>query len=214
MSFGRAAVAILIGSASIACGAGSPGPSRSPVAGSVSPSPNGTFVPVAKLGRCHAARLRATIHGSEGATGHSADTVVVFNRGHRPCAIPSRARLELRDAQGNVVALSGRRKPFASFALEANEAVVGLDARSSADDWSDPPRVRRVALTMIAQGPCPGGVFPDGGTLWLIFPNVGPVRIGGFEDALPFDYRCDEGQSPPSGKPELLIGDVVGPADF
>ena len=38
-------------------------------------------------------------------------------------------------------------------------------------------------------------------------------KIQGFEGSLPFDYRCDDAQTPPEGDPVLLIGDLIGPED-
>jgi hypothetical protein len=65
----------------------------------------------------------------------------------------------------------------------------------------------------LAQGPCPGGVFPKESQLFLVLPDGrgrGPVEDADFP--LPFDYRCDEpeGSYPPPGRPQLLVGNFDG----
>lgn len=165
------------------------------------------------LPRCVRTQLRAKITGNDGATGHTAAYLVVFNPSRKACNIIGPAQLELRDAKNAVGARSQGRAPFMAWP-KSPPHLIAVDALSSAGDWDKVPRARRVGLTVLAQGACPGGVFPSGGHLRLLLPSVGAVRVEGFEGTLPLDYRCDEGRPSPSGPPELLIGDLLEPDDF
>jgi hypothetical protein len=156
---------------------------------------------------CTADRLRATITGTAGATGHGAAYVVVFNAGETSCSLAGPPTLELLDGTGKVISRSTGRRPFLTDSLARPHALV-LDASTGPEDWDSGEG--RVAMVIVAQGDCPGGIFPAGSHLRLAVPTVGAINVDAFENTLPFDYRCDEEQGPPSGVPELLIGDLVG----
>jgi len=159
---------------------------------------------------CGADQLQATIAGTDGATGHGGATVVVSNASATPCTITGPTILELVDARGEIVSQSKGRKPFMA-SPEAEPHRIILDASPVAEDGGS--GVRRFATVVIAQGGCPGGVFPEGGHLRLLINGTERVMINGFAADLPYDYRCDVEQPPPTGPPQLLVGDLLEPED-
>ncbi len=161
----------------------------------------------ADLPACGPQELRANLIDGEGATGYNWDYVALVTVGELPCTVPTEARLELRDADGQVVSVSKGRRPF--IPMDASAARAVLRPGPAPDDWDPSLDVLRAA---VAQGICPGGVFPEGGSLHLLLRGVGAVEIEGFDADLPWEYRCDERETPPRGDPELLISDLVGPS--
>ena len=165
---------------------------------------------------CRAAQLRAENIGGQGATGHAADSVVISNATPEACSIDDRVVVELRDGRGRLVARSGQRGPFICSGCGDNRTpgpllVPPLSARPQpVQDYGE--GIKRIDLPgfTIAQGECPGGVFPEGATLFLVVPDGRVPIANGLP--LPFDYRCDSGpeQTPLPGRPEVFAGFAMG----
>ena len=175
--------------------------------------------PPAPVPPCQAAQLRVVDVYAEGATGHAADFVEVENSSEGACSIDGRPVVELRDARGRLVARSGESGPFISSGLGTNHTPGPLlvPARSVQlrPERGLGERTLRSGLPFftLAQGPCPGGVFPDGAVLLLVLPGGrGSVPVADADLPLPFDYRCDlsPGAYPPPGRPKLLVGNFQG----
>jgi hypothetical protein len=182
------------------------------------PPPDPAGPPPAVL-PCQASQLRVVDVSAEGATGHAADFVEVENASSRPCSIEGRPLVELRDRRDRLVARSGKAGPFIPTGSGVNE-VAGPLLVPAHSTRSRPARgVGERTMTpglpffSLAQGPCPGGVFPQDSQLFLVLPDGrGRVPVEDVDFPLPFDYRCDaaEGSYPPPGRPQLLVGNFDG----
>ncbi|MGH9196698.1 MAG: hypothetical protein ACRD1T_13265, partial [Acidimicrobiia bacterium] len=131
------------------------------------------------------------------------------NHGESPCSIVGPAALELRDRSDRIVSVSKGKKPF----IPSGDGSLGpfglIPSLYSDTSQSSDPGI--MAWAYVSQGDCPGGTFPARGRLLLLLSGIGSLQIGGFDDDLPFNYRCDlQFGSPSSETPELLIGDVGG----
>jgi hypothetical protein len=172
--------------------------------------------PPAPVPVCHANQLRVENIGGEGATGHAAAAVRIENATPEPCSIDDRVMVELRDRRGRLFASStGQRPPFICSGCGANRTpgpllVPPLSARPPVQDYGEDSGKPGVPAFWMAQGECPGGVFPEEATLFLATPDGRVPIANGLP--LPFDYRCDNSadQYPPPGRPKLLVGYAVG----
>lgn len=183
-----------------ACGSGvierSPSLPRRPTV-YASPSPEPTAEAVSP---CERSTVGAGLVPGEGATGHTWLYLIVFNRGATACTVMGPPKLELRDDRDRLVSHSGDRMPWVGRRTNAGRLV--LDPGTSPASWQGSATMRpAIAFASVAQGRCPGGVFPRGGRLVLILPGIDPMRVDGFEGDLPHEYRCD------------LAADQVPPAD-
>jgi uncharacterized protein DUF4232 len=153
----------------------------------------------------------------EGATGHAADFVEVENSSSQPCSIAGRPVVELRDARGRLVARSGQAGPFICSGCGTNDTPGPWLVPAGSVQVRPPHGVGERTMQgglpffTLAQGQCPGGVFPEGSRLFLVL-SQGRVPIADAEGPLPFDYRCDDspGSYPPPGRPQLLVGFFQG----
>lgn len=174
--------------------------------------------PPASVPPCDASQLRVVDVYDEGATGHVADFIEVENSSSQPCSIDGRPLVELRDARGRLVARSGTSGPFIVSGVAAQQPgpllVPAHSVQARPEHGIGERRLRPdVPFFTLAQGPCPGGVFPEDGALYLVLPGGrGSVSIVELDLPLAFDYRCDEspGAYPPPERPELLVGNYDG----
>jgi hypothetical protein len=195
-----------------------PGDDRPMVPWLATPAPPVPGAPAA-VAPCGASQLRVVDLDSEGATGHVADFVEIENAAPQACSVAGRPLLELRDARGRLVARSGDAGPFIPTGPTPGEApgpffvpprsVRNLPPRDVGERSGQPG----LPFFSLAQGACPGGVFPARSTLLLVLPGAaGRVPVTDARLPLPFDYRCDlpAGRYPPPGRPELLVGAYSG----
>jgi hypothetical protein len=183
--------------------AAAPGPAIRPPPGLVTP--------------CQASQLRVLVVGAEGATGHASEYVEVSNRSAEPCSIEGRPMVELRDGRGRLVTRSGTTVPFICSGCGINNApgpllVPRLSSERSKADYGEGQERPDLPFFTLSQGPCPGGLFPEGGALFLAIGGR-LVAIESEGRGLPvWDYRCDEPPEnyPPPGRPELRVGYFVG----
>ena len=190
--------------------------SRLPVVGWLADPAPALSPPPAPVPACQASQLRAENIGGEGATGHAADFVRIENASPEPCSIDDKVVVELRHRGRLLASSSGERVPFICSGCGANRTpgpllVPPLSARPPVQDYgegSSEPGVPVPAFSL-AQGECPGGVFPEGATLVLVVPDGRVPIANGLP--LPFDYRCDYPErNPQPGRPKLLAGSAQG----
>lgn len=173
--------------------------------------------PPGAVASCQASQLRVLVIGGDGATGHAADFVEVSNRSAEPCSIDGRPVVELRDGRGRLVTRSGTTVPFICSGCGADNTpgpllVPPLSSERSKADYGEGHERPDVPFFTMSQGPCPGGVFPGGGDLFLAIGG-GLVAIESEGRGLPaWDYRCDAPPEnyPPPGRPELRVGYFQG----
>src|SRR2546421_614458 len=118
--------------------------------------------------------LRVVGVTARGAAGPAAAAVEVNNRSATACVLQGPPLVELRGAAGNLLAQSGNRPPFIPVSQTTDRSMAVIippnSARPPVDLAAGPYelQIHPHAVTFIlAQGPCPGGVFPRGATLDL-----------------------------------------------
>jgi hypothetical protein len=116
-----------------------------------------------------------------------------------------------------LVTRSGTKVPFICSGCGTNNTpgpllVPPLSSERSKADYGEGSERPDLPFFTLSQGPCPGGMFPEGGALFLVV-GEGKVAIESEGRGLPvWDYRCDEPPEnyPPLGRLELRVGYFQG----